>query len=201
MKHIYLLSASVALLAACGNNASDENGSESGAASQTGQAANAGTTVGDSTAQTQNQSQPMPTDAAGYAAMAGAADLFEIESSKAAMAKSKSTELTKFAQMMIDHHTESTAKVKSAAKTANITLAAPELDPMQQRMLDEIKAADATAVDQVYWQHQRTAHEAALKLHQNFASSGDNAEFKTTAAAIVPVVEKHLAEIGKMKAQ
>src|SRR3546814_14223752 len=74
-----------------------------------------------------------PTDAASYVAKAGAGDMWEIESSKALRAKSQRDDVKAFAQMMIDNHGESTAKVKAAADAASITVPAPTLDPEQQR--------------------------------------------------------------------
>src|SRR3546814_4341453 len=88
-----------------------------------------------------------PTDAASYVAKAGAGDMWEIESSQALRAKSQRDDVKAFAQMMIDNHGESTATVKAAAAAASITVPAPTLDPEQQRMLDEIKDADAATLE------------------------------------------------------
>jgi putative membrane protein len=147
---------------------------------------------------TASAAQSQPTDAAGYVAMAGAGDLWEIESSKALLDKSANADLKKFAQMMIDNHTESTQKIKTAAQSAKITPTPPTLDADQQRMLDEIKAANASGVDEVYTRHQRTAHQKALALHQNYAANGDDQALKKVASEIVPVVQKHMAELGTM---
>jgi putative membrane protein len=65
-------------------------------------------------------------------------------------------------------------------------------------MLDEIKAANASGVDEVYTRHQRTAHQKALALHQNYAANGDDQALKKVASEIVPVVQKHMAELGTM---
>ncbi|HET6526940.1 DUF4142 domain-containing protein [Sphingopyxis sp.] len=139
-----------------------------------------------------------PTDAAGYIAKAGAGDMWEIESSKALRAKSQRDDVKAFAQMMIDNHGESTAKVKAAAGAASLTVPQPALDPDQQRMLDEIKAADAASIDAVYLRHQQTAHDAALALHRGYATGGDTPSLKVAAGEIVPVVEKHIAELRKL---
>ncbi|PKP98885.1 MAG: hypothetical protein CVT74_09570 [Alphaproteobacteria bacterium HGW-Alphaproteobacteria-13] len=141
-----------------------------------------------------------PTHAADYIAKAGAGDLWEIESSKAALAKSNNAGVKAFAQMMIDQHGQSTAKVKAAAETANMQVAPPKLDADQLRALDEIKAADAVGVDAVYLAHQRTAHDAALALHNNYAAHGDTEALKKAASEIVPVVEAHRAELDKLAA-
>lgn len=200
MKKINLLTASIALLAGCSPNTADDTTPTGNVESEGGMASEnvaAQPATGDMAA---TDSMAVPTDAAGYAAMAGASDMFEIESSKAAMAKSNNADLDKFAQMMIDNHTQSTAKLTAAAKAANITMAPPMLNQMQQRMLDDIKNADAASVDRIYWQHQKAAHDMALKLHQGYASNGDNAELKKVAGEIVPVIEKHIAELGRMNA-
>jgi putative membrane protein len=192
MKTLFILAAGASLLTACGGNTADQT-AESDVATNDATAVSA-----DPVAAADAAAAEAPTDAAGYAAKAGAGDMWEIESSRALLDKSTNADVKKFAQMMIDHHTESTAKVKAAAQRANITLTPPAMDSMQQQMLNEIKNADAATIDQVYIRHQKTAHDAALKLHQGYAANGDNAEFKKAAAEIAPVVQRHIAELGKM---
>lgn len=140
------------------------------------------------------------TDPATYVAQAGAGDLFEIESSRAVLTKAKNADVRKFAQMMIDNHQESTAKLKAAASTDKVTVGTPTLLPDQKTMLDDIKAADAATVDRVYLQHQRTAHTAALALHQGFANSQNTGQLKTTAAQIATEVQKHLTKLDRIEA-
>jgi len=137
---------------------------------------------------------------ADYLAMAGASDMFEIESSKAVNETTKSAGIKSFAQMMISGHTDSTAKVKAAAKEAGMTVAPPKLSSAQQAMLDQIKAAPAASRNGLYLRHQATAHAEALSLHQGYASSGDSMPLKKAAGEIAPVVQRHIAELGKIKA-
>jgi len=186
MKRPYILSLAL-ILAACG-------GPDETAPTET-------PAVADTTVPESDAAPPItvaPVDAAGYIAKAGAGDLWEIESSKALLAKSTNAEVKKFAQMMIDNHGQSTAKVKAAATEAKLTVAPPKLDGDQQKMLDEIKAADATGIDAVYIAHQKTAHDAALALHQGYATGGDTKSLKKAAGEIVPVVEAHRAELAKL---
>lgn len=135
---------------------------------------------------------------ADYVAQAGAGDLWEIESSKALLAKSKDAKVRAFAEMMIDNHGKSTAKVKAAAASAGVEAPAPKLAPDQEKMLADIKAADAAGIDKIYLDHQKTAHGAALALHQRYAASGEAVQLKQAAAEIVPVVKAHRAELGKL---
>jgi putative membrane protein len=191
MKTFLVLAASALVLAACGDNG---DGSATPADTVTTEAPTPDTAAPSPT-------PAMPTDAATYIAKAGAGDLWEIESSKALLAKSGNAEVKKFAQMMIDQHGQSTAKIKTAATTAKIEVAAPKLDPDQQKMLDEIKQADAAGIDAVYLGHQRTAHDAALALHKAYAESGDTDSLKKAANEIVPVVETHRSHLDKLGKQ
>lgn len=140
------------------------------------------------------------TDANTYISSAGAGDLFEIESSKALLDRSKNAKVRDFAQMMIKAHQESTAKIKAAATADKLTVAPPALTSDQKAMLDDIKAADTETVDAVYLKHQKTAHDAALALHQGYAVSGDVPGLKTAAGEIVAVVKTHLDHLSNLSA-
>lgn len=196
MKKLIWLASTALLLSACGNN---DNGSAAPADTSGGD----GVVAADGTAPpaATSAAPAAPTDAAGYIAKAGAGDLWEIESSKALLAKSTNADVKKFAQMMIDNHGQSTAKVKAAAGAAKIEVAAPVLDADQQKSLDEIKKADAATIDAVYLAHQKTAHDAALALHQSYSTLGDTDSLKKAAGEIVPVVEAHRAELTKLAAR
>ena len=200
MNKIFYASLAPLLLAACGDNTessqtanADNNtgSSESGNVMQTDGS-------GQSTATNAVSGEATPTSAVGYATKAAASDLFEIESSKAVLASTTDAGTKKFAQMMLEHHTQSTAKIMAAAKATKLTLTPARLEPMQQQMLNEIKSADAAGVDRVYIKHQATAHQAALALHQGYARNGDTDAFKKAAGEITPVVQKHIAELDKM---
>lgn len=142
--------------------------------------------------------EPTPADAAGYLAKAGAGDLFEIESSRAILAKSPGKAVADFARMMIDAHSQSTAKLKAAATGAGLTIAPPALDPGQQTKLDGIKSAERDVAVTAYLTAQREAHAAALALHQGYAAGGDTPALKTAAGEIVPVVQHHIDMLGTL---
>ena len=145
-----------------------------------------------------NASVAAPTDEAGYVAQAGAADLFEIESSKIALEKSQNKAVRDFAQMMIDQHQKSTADIKAAAQKAGVTVQPPALMANQQQILEEIKAADAGNFDSVYVRNQRMAHNAALALHQGYARNGDTPALKETASAVAKVVQEHIDHLASL---
>ena len=138
-------------------------------------------------------------DPATYVQLAGASDMFEIESSRVVLQKTKNADVRSFANMMIDEHTKSTAKLKAAARSQNVAAAAPQLMPGQQRMLDAIRNADAANIDRVYLADQRTAHSTALSLHQGFAAAPGSGALGKTAGEIAQVVQKHLTALDRLE--
>ena len=92
MRSFFLFTASALLLAGCnGSNTSDNQvGANAISANSASEMADRGV-IADPVA--------TPTDASGYLARAGAGDMFEIESSKALLEKSKDAKLRDFAQI------------------------------------------------------------------------------------------------------
>lgn len=136
-----------------------------------------------------------PTDPAAYVAKAGAGDLYEIESSRLALQKSGNAKVKQFAQMMIDHHQQTTAKVTEAAKASGMKPMAPKLEPKQAKMIADLRTASAANFDGLYITQQRKAHDEALMLHSTFAESGKSAPLKKVAGEAVPIVTRHQGEL------
>lgn len=184
-KTILALCAATLPLAACstynGQNG-DTMGSSQGAASS-GMSAS-----GDMT----------PTTAMNYVSMAGASDLYEIESSRMAMTQAQMPAVRNFAQMMVDHHTKTTQTLMAAAREAGMSPPPPMLMPMQRQMVDELRGTSGAAFDRLYLDQQRRAHDMALALHRNYAERGDNAALRRAAAAAVPIVQQHREQLDRM---
>src|SRR3546814_5350060 len=58
----------------------------------------------------------------------------------------------------------------------------PKLTPKQAGMIDKLRGASASAFDRTYLAQQTSAHDKALKLHQNYASNGDTPALKSVAS-------------------
>lgn len=136
------------------------------------------------------------TKADNYVPAAAMADMYEIEAAKIAQQRTKDPKIKAFAQMMITDHTASSAKIKAALAPAGLNIAPPAgLDDRRNGMLQNLRAAGDADFDLAYLHQQLAAHTEALALHKEYSTAGDNAQLKTVAGAIVPVVEHHLAEI------
>jgi putative membrane protein len=139
-----------------------------------------------------------PRTAMPYVMMAGASDLFEIQSSQMAVRRATRPEVRQYAQMLIQHHQMTTQQVMGAARASGLNPPPPRLLPMQQRMLEQLRNASAANFDRTYMMQQIPAHEMALALHRNYASAGDRPPLRTVAGNAVPIVTQHLNEAQRM---
>ena len=141
----------------------------------------------------------MPTDASGFANAVAAADLYEVESARLAADKASNADVKSLAQHIRTDHEKSTSELKSAAGTANISVA-PKLDAEKQGLLDELKAAARGAdFDKLYVEQQKTAHQKALDLLQGYSSGGDKESLKAFATKASGVVKGHLDHANSIK--
>jgi putative membrane protein len=138
---------------------------------------------------------------ADYAKKAAEGDMFEIQSSQLALEKSTNDAVKAFAKMMVDDHKNSSAKLTAAAERDNFAISPPkDLDQTHQNQMDDMKSKSGAAFDKVYVEDQLKAHESALALHKEFASSGDQPAMKAAAAEISGVVTQHLDHLRKLNA-
>lgn len=135
-----------------------------------------------------------PLMAPGYVAQAASSDQFEIQSGQLALSASRNPAVRQFATMIISDHTHSTQMIMAALVAAHMPPPPPGMMPAQQALLDQLhRAGTGYAFDQAFQLVQIQAHQNALVLHQNYASSGDFPPLRAVAAQIVPVVQRHLA--------
>ena len=133
-----------------------------------------------------------------YVAAAGASDLYEITSSKLVMTTTKNPKVRDFAQIMVDHHTKSTADVNAAAAKAKVNAPPPKLMPLQREQTARLKAETATSRDAACIAQQKASHDQALNLQKAYAMDGTAAPLKAAASNIVPAVEQHIAMLKTM---
>ena len=164
MKHLFASAAALALLSACASNPPP--------------------------APPVDTSSPLY--APNYLGMAGSSDQFEIQSGQLAQQMSQNPAVRQMGQMLVADHTNSTQQLMAAAQSAGIAAPPPAMRPEHAAMLQQIQSAPPGQFDMVFRDVQIQAHQQALQLHQNYAASGDVPALRTTAGAIVPVVQNHL---------
>ena len=136
-----------------------------------------------------------PLFAADYMAAASSIDLYEIRSSQLALNRSLNPRHRDFARMMIEAHTGTSAQLSFAGRRLNL-LPSASLLPRHQAMLEELTAS--SDFDATYHRQQIAVHEAALKLHGDFAARGESATLRPVARNAVPIVRRHLEILRRM---
>ncbi len=102
--------------------------------------------------------------------------------------------------MMIEDHTASTAKIKSAAGKASPAITPdPTLTDDQNSKLADLGKLSGADFDKEYASQQVDAHKDALSLMTLYADKGDVPSLKTAAGEIMPKVQTHLDKIKAIK--
>jgi putative membrane protein len=133
-----------------------------------------------------------------YVTTAGASDLYERTSSQVVLETTTDPRVRSFAQMMIEHHTKSTADVKAAAAKARVPALEPTLNPLQDELVSELRNEQGAARDAAYIAQQKASHQQALNVQKAYAAEGTAPPLKAAARKIVPVVQSHIAMLMKM---
>jgi putative membrane protein len=127
---------------------------------------------------------------------AAAGGIFEVESSKAVQGKAQDEAVNEFAQKMIDDHGAANAKLQTIAGAQKLQVP-KETDAKHKSDLEALTSANGS-VDQSYVKMQQEAHADAVKLFQDYAADGDNAELKTFAQQTLPTLKMHQEMIEKI---
>ncbi|MBA3667784.1 MAG: DUF4142 domain-containing protein [Sphingomonas sp.] len=125
-------------------------------------------------------------------AQAASGDQFEIRSGQLALQRSTNPAVRNLASLVIADHMRTSRMIAAAAKSVGIVPPPPSLLPPHQAMLDRLRSS--LTFDQDFEWRQRDALQQALKLHQNYASSGDNRKLRSVAAKAVPIIQMHLQQ-------
>ena len=138
---------------------------------------------------------PAPDDKTkNFVEKAALSDMFEIESAKIALTRSKVKPVKDFAQMMIDDHTATTVELGKLAATAGV-MPPTALDEDHLKKLDDLKAAKVQDFDDKYIDQQTAAHSAALDLMKDYAENGKDVGIEGFASKVALKVDAHLQKV------
>jgi putative membrane protein len=122
-------------------------------------------------------------------ATASSIDLFVIRSSELALARTANPRLRDFARTMIADHRGTSAQLSFGGRRLNLLPSATML-AAHQAMFDELSASGN--FDATYRRQQVAVHQAAVKLHSDFAARGESPTLRTVARNAVPIERRHL---------
>ena len=134
-----------------------------------------------------------------FANTVAASDAYEIAAGKLAQQKATTDALKGFGKQMVDDHTTSTDKLKTAAGKAGPAITpAPAMTDEQQANLKTLQSATGTAFDTAYKSQQVVAHEKALAAVRGYAGSGDVPSLRAFAQEAEGMISKHYDTIRGM---
>lgn len=144
--------------------------------------------------------QTLPTVSAqdqSFVQQAASSDMFEIQSARLALQRSRNPAVRSFAQRMIADHTKSSQQLAALAQAKGIVMPTG-LDPEQQRMMAAMENT-RRIFDQEYFRQQAFAHQATATAYQTEINSGYDADLRNFAQMTLPIVQDHLAMAERMR--
>lgn len=137
-----------------------------------------------------------PSDAE-FATKAAVGGMAEVELGKLALTKATNAQLKEFAKMMVSDHGKANEELMLIAKKKNITLPAA-VDEDHQKKMNELDKKSGKDFDKAYTEAMVDGHKKTLKLMQDEAKDGKDADIKAFASNTTPIVQTHLDMINKI---
>jgi putative membrane protein len=134
-----------------------------------------------------------------FASIAAQSNMFEIQSSKLVLDKSKQDDVRSFARQMIDDHQKAGDAMKLAAQKASVSDLPAKLNAEYQAKMETLQNASGDALDEMYWQMQVREHRQAVQLFTEFSrNKGPLADF---AKKTLPTLQAHLDKAIKLSGE
>lgn len=140
----------------------------------------------------------VPSDAS-YVQQAAAGNLFEMEAAQLALTQAQRPDVRALARRLLEEHSRATQALSAATLRAGMAAPVPGLTAGQQQMLGQLRQTSPDAFDRAYLQTQLPAHEAAIRLHDAYALSGDTEPLRFVASSSAAAVYHHLEEVRRVR--
>lgn len=126
-------------------------------------------------------------------------DMYEIESAKMALQRSKSSEVKTMAKMILTDHTASSEKLKQLVSSGQVKEELPaQMDERRQGMIDNLRGSGGTDFDGRYIKQQIAAHHEAWTMMNGYKTVGGDPVLKAFAAEVEPKIQMHLDMAQKL---
>jgi putative membrane protein len=126
--------------------------------------------------------------------------LAEVELGRLASEKAQNAEVKKFAQKMIEDHSNANAELKSVATKKNVTLPT-EVSADHKATMEKLKALSGAEFDKAYVQAMVDDHKKTVDLFETESTGGTDADVKAFALKTLPNLKMHLEMIQGIQAK
>ena len=134
-----------------------------------------------------------------FVAQAAFGNMFEIESSKLALDRSKAGPVKAFAQRMVDDHSAAAVKFKEAVLEAKLAMPPDKLDAKHRAIVDELAGKQGGDFDTAYIEAQYKDHVETVDRFKGYAQGGEDTRMRAFAAELLPTLQAHLDHVAKMR--
>jgi putative membrane protein len=124
----------------------------------------------------------------------------EIELGELARQKAQSEAVKDFARRMVEDHGKANDRLISLAKEDGIAVP-DELDQEHKATRERLEAMSGAEFDRAYLQGQVVDHQKTAQLLEYEIGSGQDADLKSFAAEILPIVLQHLRAAQTLQAE
>ncbi|MDQ3040944.1 MAG: DUF4142 domain-containing protein [Acidobacteriota bacterium] len=136
----------------------------------------------------------------GFMTEAAKGGMAEVQLSTLATTKAQNADVKKFAQQMIQDHTNANAELKQLAGKKNVALPT-DLDAEHKGIKDKLSGLSGAEFDKEYVSAMVADHEKSVNLFKTQADSGTDAETRAFAAKTLPKLQMHLDMIKGMQSK
>lgn len=128
--------------------------------------------------------------------------VYEIETCRIALDRTRNPKVREAAQALIDDHTDNSARLEAAVRQSpkvDTSHIPPGLDRRRETMLDHMREAPEDEFNRTYLAQQVVAHAEAASLMRTYRDEGDCQVLRSFAAEASPVIERHLEHVKRLK--
>jgi putative membrane protein len=184
---------SAALIWSCNNSGDTTNTGDSSSATMSG----ADSISADNNNISANV-MPLSKDDSAFVMEAAVGGLMEVQAGQLAQQNAQNQRVKDFGGMMVTDHSKANDELKSYAASHGITLPA-ELPADKQKHIDAMKNMKGTAFDKHYIAMMLDDHKEDVGKFLKESTEANDAQLKTWAANILPVLQKHLDSVQAIK--
>lgn len=129
------------------------------------------------------------------------ANLAEVAASRLALEKSQNTQVRTFAQQMIDDHQKAYQELQQLGQAKQMTVP-NETDFQHKAIATALRLLSGELFDKQYLRQVGVNdHRRTVDLLQKIQAGAFDAELKSYAAKLLPVVQRHLQQARQMEQQ
>jgi putative membrane protein len=106
------------------------------------------------------------------------------------MQKASNADVRKYAQMMVNHHTQATQQLKAVAAPLGVQMPTVMM-PVHQAMADQLQGKSGKNFDETYMDMMETAHKMDIAMFEVKSKAAETPNVQSFATQTLPMLRSH----------